>query len=349
MLLEGYSISSSNQLYKIDLRTGVATPIGPTGWSADFEGLAFSPNQVLYAVEDSYNRLYQVDVASGSATLIGNLGVGVSEMGLAFDHTGVLWMVAWPSSYLYRVNTTTGAATAVGSLGVTGLDALAWDGSDLYALQPSGSSLYSIDRTTGAASLVGPLVNVSLSAQSGLTADSRGRLWGLDEDGTIFTVDKSTGEATVVSMTLASTFESLALHSFLDSDSDGMPDYWEDLYGLNKNDPADAGLDGDGDGLTNLEEFKAGTDPTNPDSEGDGMPDGWEVFYGLNPLADDSADDLDGDGLTNLQEFKMKTDPTNARSGRSIPVPTLSPWGVWILLALLLGNGSWLLGRRQRP
>jgi hypothetical protein len=54
--------------------------------------------------------------------------------------------------------------------------------------------------------------------------------------------------------------------SQLDSDADGMPDGWEDQYGLNKLSSADAGQDADGDGLTNLQEFRAGTDPRNPGS-----------------------------------------------------------------------------------
>jgi hypothetical protein len=43
-----------------------------------------------------------------------------------------------------------------------------------------------------------------------------------------------------------------------DSDSDGMPDAWESARGLNPNDPADAGLDRDKDGYTNVEEYLNG-------------------------------------------------------------------------------------------
>jgi len=46
-----------------------------------------------------------------------------------------------------------------------------------------------------------------------------------------------------------------------DTDGDGMPDAWETAHGLLSGDPGDAGLDPDGDGMTNLAEFVAGTDP----------------------------------------------------------------------------------------
>jgi hypothetical protein len=109
-----------------------------------------------------------------------------------------------------------------------------------------------------------------------------------------------------------------ALHpnpTYPDADSDGMPDYWEVQYGLNFQDPSDADADPDGDGLTNLQEYGAGTDPTNSDTDSDGMSDDWEVQYGLDPLDPADADvDGDGDGYTNAEEYQRGTDPTDPNS-----------------------------------
>jgi len=52
----------------------------------------------------------------------------------------------------------------------------------------------------------------------------------------------------------------------VDSDDDGMPDAWESAAGLNPNNPADAGLDKDGDGQSNFEEYSSDTDPANSSS-----------------------------------------------------------------------------------
>lgn len=48
-----------------------------------------------------------------------------------------------------------------------------------------------------------------------------------------------------------------------DRDGDGMPNEWEEKFGLNPLDPADAMLDRDNDGFTNLEECRFKTDPSN--------------------------------------------------------------------------------------
>jgi uncharacterized protein (DUF1800 family) len=133
-----------------------------------------------------------------------------------------------------------------------------------------------------------------------------------------------------------------------DADNDGMPDDWEILHSFNPASDADAALDADSDGLTNLREFLAGTDPRDSDTDDDGASDGVELAHGSDPLAPTSkptgydftgnladldgdglsdawtlwsggmprapgADD-DGDGMTNLEESQAGTDPDDASS-----------------------------------
>lgn len=72
--------------------------------------------------------------------------------------------------------------------------------------------------------------------------------------------------------------------------------------------PAEA--DFDGDGLRDLAEIRAGTQPFNPDSDDDGMPDGWEFDHLLNPLwAEDARLHWDEDDMDNLCEYHTRTDP----------------------------------------
>jgi len=73
-----------------------------------------------------------------------------------------------------------------------------------------------------------------------------------------------------------------------DSDGDGMTDVFENRYGLNPADPGDAGDDADGDGLSNLAEYEARTNPELRDTDGDGIDDGFELANDLDPL--DGAD-----------------------------------------------------------
>lgn len=67
-----------------------------------------------------------------------------------------------------------------------------------------------------------------------------------------------------------------------DTDGDGMTDGWEVANSL---DPLenDGALDGDGDKLSNQQEFLFDTDPHAADTDQDGLSDGEEVFAGLDP------------------------------------------------------------------
>ncbi len=81
----------------------------------------------------------------------------------------------------------------------------------------------------------------------------------------------------------------LELLSKRDTDADGMPDAWELLYTLNPASASDAGLDLDNDGLTNLQEYQWGANPTTPDTDGDGALDGDEKNGNTNPKDPKSA------------------------------------------------------------
>ena len=117
----------------------------------------------------------------------------------------------------------------------------------------------------------------------------------------------------------------LDLSASTDSDNDGLPDSWENLY-FGSPTAADPAANPDHDGLTNLQEFQRGTHPVNPDTDGDTLSDGAEVNGTLNPWnsgvlgtppgtpTDPLKADSDNDGFRDDFEIANATDPNNLAS-----------------------------------
>jgi hypothetical protein len=64
----------------------------------------------------------------------------------------------------------------------------------------------------------------------------------------------------------SSLYTNAILTVLADNDGDRLPDAWEAVHGFSTNDLSDAGLDADGDTLSNHEEYIAGTDPRDAES-----------------------------------------------------------------------------------
>ncbi len=107
-------------------------------------------------------------------------------------------------------------------------------------------------------------------------------------------------------------------YALIDSDGDGMPDWWEKKYFGNLS--RDGTGDYDGDGLTDLQEYLHGTNPLKIDTDGDGMSDAFEVAHGLDPTKNDAFKDLDNDGIPNYLDA-APNDPSNGALQVTITVP----------------------------
>ncbi|MEO6785342.1 MAG: S8 family serine peptidase [Chthoniobacteraceae bacterium] len=113
----------------------------------------------------------------------------------------------------------------------------------------------------------------------------------------------------------------------LDTDGDGMPDYWEIRYALNPNDPADAAQDADGDGLTNLQEFLLSSNPrdaADPTHILGTRTDGADFYFTLSTIAGRTYHIEYTDQLTNPAWHPFGSDITATGPTTEVPDPGIT-------------------------
>ncbi|OGV33632.1 MAG: hypothetical protein A2020_11100 [Lentisphaerae bacterium GWF2_45_14] len=171
----------------------------------------------------------------------------------------------------------------------------------------------------------GESIEYGLGAASGswttIRRDLQADLWNAQSDNNIISVDSVTVKGSMY-------VDDISSMVYVDSDRDLIPDSIELAAGLNPYDASDASSDSDGDSISNLSEFMAGTpfaanadtdndgipDSTDPnpassaDTDSDGLPDDWENYYFGN-LAQNASGDPDSDGVENLTEFLLGRNP----------------------------------------
>ena len=184
-------------LYRIDLDAGASARAGAYTQApvvppeiVDVEGLAFSPDGLLFGVADGLNALYRINTTSGRATRVGPLaGLPSSQsgfdFGLTFTADGRLWLSSDTTEQLWEINPATGAVRLVGNLGVQ-ISGLAARGNEVFGIgvtdtvtSPGDQGLWQIDVETATATLVGHFDDPFPVVDAGLDFDAQGRLWAV--------------------------------------------------------------------------------------------------------------------------------------------------------------------------
>ena len=123
------------------------------------------------------------------------------------------------------------------------------------------------------------------------------------------------------------------MDSSTDSDGDLMPDFWEDLYGLNRHSAAIIGtalseqsMDPDSDGLNNLNEYLLGGNPLEVDTDGDCIFDGNEEAFAQSVLRSPNiamlSGDVDENGIPDGEQWGCdEITPTEPEENESVEEP----------------------------
>jgi hypothetical protein len=204
-------VGLGNDLFgTVDLTTGAYTQTANLG--VLFSGIGVGPGGSIYGSKFQGSTLYQVNPATGALTTIGNSSVSYYDFGSTTS--GVYGLDR--NLNLYIVDPTTAATTLIGPTGLH-LPSGFWIGAStgsntLYFTMASRNSpeiLYSINTNTGVATEIG---NTGVPNLGAMVFENGTLFAGSGASGTfsIYTLDLSTGLATLVTTTNSGAFWGLA-------------------------------------------------------------------------------------------------------------------------------------------
>lgn len=264
-----YAVSVTGGLYAVDPMGGAprAIPLRDGALSLP-SGITFDAGRaILWVAEAGANRVRGLKLDGTTAFVLTTAGAdplaGVDD--IAFDPTSsTLWVSLdgnLNGNSLHAFDGATGkyllsTASFGGGVGqVTRTGGLAVDASGRVFLSDMFQGTVQVFQRTGAPlGSVGQYGGVAgqLQLPAGMAATT---------DGAVLVANMNRGRVERFGTSGLPPPQTCTVNGQLDSDCDGMPDWWELKYGLNPYWAGDALLDSDGDGLTNLQEFKLGTNP----------------------------------------------------------------------------------------
>ena len=115
---------NSDNIYNVNITTGMATLVGPTGTGGRQADLTIDCEGNCYSYDLLTNNAYKIDLTTGLASLLGPLGFNPAyAQGMAFDReNGIVYLSAFDSTtwhaQLRSLNTNTGETTLIADWGL---------------------------------------------------------------------------------------------------------------------------------------------------------------------------------------------------------------------------------------
>ena len=127
-------------------------------------------------------------------------------------------------------------------------------------------------------------------------------------------------------------------NAFTDTYGVGLPDIWVRTH-FGSLAAVSATSSYSGDGLTDIQKYQYGLDPTLWSSANDGIPDGWALAYGFDPTWIGTATLKGPNGYTALQSYLAGLNPTNAAS--QLQIRNISISGTNVVITWVGGTNAW--------